>query len=435
MMTMKRFVPVLLFCFSVSSFAQNNMKYSGMMKMTEKIMEIDNENLSCSGEGSYEYYVDREGKRVKNGSYYFINDQEKSKNSLSVAHALMVKGQFVDGRKEGEWTVHYGTETYSIHYLHDQLDGEMVIQYRREPSNRVVCSFREDQFRGPFKCDGFVWVLSGQFDDDGFADGTWTLTPKDKRPYSYTYVFSNGAYVKSFMYDDSTGENTPLKEDDGTLGRPDIFGPLALKNYDNVFYIGSYLYNLGFHSVFGPFLSEDKLPFETVGRSWGYPAYDVRKSMAQKAVREQEELRIMEQRRREDEELMREKQPVRFDGNLGEVILAEVLPKLPRISLWKSFVSATDGNTTIFVAVSSKGKVLTAQSGSHESDDERAVLIREEAIKAAKGLDGDSRWIPGDEGQRFYITFHHYATGEVSVQEIRPGSLDSEDIVLEYLPQ
>lgn len=278
-MTMKRFVPVLLLCISVSSFAQNNMKYSGMMKMTERIMKIFNEYLSCSGEGSYEYYVDREGKRVKNGNYYFINDQEKAVSGNAnatwsdYAHALMVKGQFVDGRKEGEWTVNNERFTYTIHYYHDQLDGKLFIRSRLDPLVTEVCSFREDFFTGSFKSDGKDWVISGQFDDEGFADGAWTMTPKDNRPFSYTYLFSNGAYVNSFMYDDSTGENTPLSE------YPDARG-------QKVSSVSEWLTSLGFPSVFAPFLSEDKLPFETVGRSWGYPAYDVRKSMEQKAVRE-----------------------------------------------------------------------------------------------------------------------------------------------------
>lgn len=115
------------------------------------------------------------------------------------------------------------------------------------------------------------------------------------------------------------------------------------------------------------------------------------------------------------DELLKSQHPVvTYDGNLAEDILQAVLPKLPRVSALKA-LNGAEGTVSIKLTINCNG-YLSAQAVENYSNRwERAQLLVHEAIKAAEDLSGCPKWTPGYEGVSYYIDFHYYPGGRVTI--------------------
>lgn len=388
--------------------------------MTENIMGIS-QDWAKSGEGSYEYYVDNAGKRVKNGKYYFINSTEKaipkgSSNALKYIQSLMVKGQFVDGKKEGLWEVNYDFGSYRINYHNDQLNGVFTITSRLDPTVNVVCHFRDNHFVGDYKCIGYDWLINGQFDDNGFADGTWSLVKKEKYPYTFYYVFANGMYVNSYMYDDSTGEQSELREGNSSVIYHDqsVFGPGSLLDYDVVFYIRDYLSNGAFDYALPPFIYKESRNGARV-RSRNHNSFNIIEYEA-RVAKEDQEREAREKQQQEEWILEREHPYVVYNGNIAEDILNEVRSKLPKVSPLKA-LGGYEGRIWIYLEMDKNGNITATANNTSKWD--RVKLIVDETIKAAEGLSGSPKITPGYRGRNYRFQIHYYPGGKIEAEQLQ----------------
>ena len=219
------------------------------MKMQEPVLQCVHD---ASGTGYYQYYLSGEGKRVKHGKYEFTSD----------GSTATVRGQFKDGKKTGIWTIKYGLAIESLtkdfnygfdillNYCDDLLNGKGRYEafWRGSSFNAnefyvgrigfgdhwiVHCSFKDNHLDGKIQ---FSWparkdlTLSGQFDEEGLAEGVWEYT---EAPISQYFVYKHGIRNKAYQYDDSTGEEEQL-ELKKAKAVEDFFN-------DNNLFIGGYL--------------------------------------------------------------------------------------------------------------------------------------------------------------------------------------------------
>lgn len=422
---LKRLLSSLLLALPFLAVAQESIQtYSGEMKMSENIFDFYNYNVNLHGEGRYDYYLDAEGHRVKHGRYSFINAMEKrvspSSKESDMLGALSIRGQFENGCKVGEWHINFETEKYVIHYKDDLLDGDFTVNKRLNPSFTVKCHFKEGHFVGAYEVDA-DWVIRGQFDDDGLADGVWTVVSVEKSPYSHTYVFSHGRYVRSFMYDDSTGEKVELKEGNPVVIDRDksLFGPNPFfgKNELKVFYLRDYLANPVFQNAQPPFMYKENKN-SVAERSSNHNAYNVpemEKKLAAENARKLEQ--ILEEGRREAEKarLQAEHPFVTYDGSFEQDVLQAMLPNIPKNRGLKA-LSGYDGTVEIKVTVNANGKVSAEAARDYSGRSEQAQTVVREAIKAAESLSLSGKWTPGYEGITNNMTFHYYPSGKVTLE-------------------
>lgn len=420
---MKRLLLLLLFLAPLFSLAQNKIQtYSGEMNMKEKIFTLRSEWNSNPGDGRYEYYTDAKGNRIKHGQYYFINSSEKriqsgDKNEI-MFHNLSVKGRFVDGKKEGVWKINYESEIYTINYRDDKLDGDYTIQSRRSPGNKVQCCFKDNHFTGTFTVTG-AWSITGQFDDEGFADGTWKIRMNRKTPYSFYYVFSHGRYLDSYQYDDSTGEKSKLKKGNSMVSHDEgFFGPINELNF-TVYYIRDYLSIRPFENVTPAFMYKENN--ETLAkRSKNHNDYEY-------SLEEEVELanRLIEQKRNNEklakqkearERFEREHPYVEYAGDFKKVVLDSLKARLPKFSKWDS-INAGKGWIRLSLYVNPNGIVTVEDNPDYSSSPKKTRMIAEEAKRIANETSGSFMWIPGAQGKRISLRINYYPDGRLEYGE------------------
>ena len=253
----------LLSLFFIPSHALEIKTYSGRMSMAETIFRLYNVDLD--GTGSYEYYLDQSGKRIKHGKYSFANSSEQFAKQWGYLGYFTVEGEYSHGQKSGRWRINWDSKKYLIDFKDDKFNGDFIVSSRLDPSYKVVCHFHDNYFTGSYYAEG-EWITKGQFDNDGFVNGIWSVVPKEDRPNSYYFEFYNGGYVRSYGYDDSTGERFELKSEFGGSQMIGIFGPDLLVTYNRKGYISDYLGIDEFRYVQAPFMyvpDSDNYPYRS----------------------------------------------------------------------------------------------------------------------------------------------------------------------------
>lgn len=118
----------------------------------------------------------------------------------------------------------------------------------------------------------------------------------------------------------------------------------------------------------------------------------------------------------EDEQLKAEHPYVEYDGNLAGDILEAVLPKLPKVSALSAALNGADGTVGIKLTINRNGHVSARAANDYSNRTDRAQLIVKEAIKAAEDLSGSPKWVPGYSGVSYYVDFHYYLGGKVTIE-------------------
>ncbi|MBR5177084.1 MAG: hypothetical protein IKW89_14330 [Bacteroidales bacterium] len=119
----------------------------------------------------------------------------------------------------------------------------------------------------------------------------------------------------------------------------------------------------------------------------------------------------------EDERLKAEHPYVKYDGDLADDILQEVLPKLPKVSALKALSSGAEGTVSIKLTINRNGHLSAKAAEDYSNRSDRAQLIVKEAVKAAEGLSGSPKWTPGYAGVTYSVDFHYYIGGKVVVED------------------
>ena len=207
---MKRIIiSTLLILLTVQvSIGQTLKTYSGLYK---------------NGKATYTYYEDENGERVKHGKFTY-NKVDKGIGvgvgvgggmNISYATTISASGNYKNGVKDGTWTYKNKTAGESITFA----DFSAVINYadgRMEGTLNnagIIFQMRNNRITGQVKkikkTRNEDWTLTGQFDEEGFPDGTWTKNYKSYgNLYEDTEKYVHGLLVAKQTKNESTGEIT-----------------------------------------------------------------------------------------------------------------------------------------------------------------------------------------------------------------------------------
>ena len=211
---MKRIIiSTLLILLTVQvSIGQTLKTYSGLYK---------------NGKATYTYYEDENGERVKHGKFTY-NKVDKGIGvgvgggmNISYATTISASGNYKNGVKDGTWTYKNKTAGESITFA----DFSAVINYadgRMEGTLNnagIIFQMRNNRITGQVKkikkTRNEDWTLTGQFDEEGFPDGTWTKNYKSYgNLYEDTEKYVHGLLVAKQTKNESTGEITRYEFND-----------------------------------------------------------------------------------------------------------------------------------------------------------------------------------------------------------------------------
>ena len=200
----------LLFTLSmaaVSSMGQTIKTYSGLYE---------------DGKATYTYYEDENGERVKHGKFTYNKTQKGvgvgvgaiGGASISYTGTDFASGNYKDGIKDGTWTykskvtagkIVFGNFSAVINYVNGHMEGTLNYDGK-------VYQMKNNRITGQVKKSDKDWTISGQFDEGGFPDGTWT---KNYKSYGNIYVdtekYVHGLLIDKQTKNESTGEITRYK--------------------------------------------------------------------------------------------------------------------------------------------------------------------------------------------------------------------------------
>lgn len=218
--------------------AQQIKTYEGALNLPSDLKPLGelysvSSNVSHS-HGSYQYYENADGDRIKHGSFRFLSTQIHYPD-------VLIEGRYSHGKKDGKWTIqrinnkgemvkpHLGTTYnhhcggFTINYKNDFLSGDYLMIgvsdggiYETHYSGNIVngriqgiisfkktktTSIKDNTLAG--ECE-----MSGEIGGDGMPTGVWTVSDKDGIEKVQRRFFRNGALIAIDEMDNSTGERT-----------------------------------------------------------------------------------------------------------------------------------------------------------------------------------------------------------------------------------
>ena len=233
----------LFVCFAIMMAnivsAQNLKKYEGSMKLTEDILSLGKifyDDLESSAGvldeyiGSYQYYEDNYGGRIKQGLYKI-----KIKPYVFLGAHIEISGKYIDGKKDGKWTINHGRdnkiyESLIITFKNNELNGsfEFVDDFYYDnmltTETKLVGTIKDSIIQGDMliterrlkKSTNHpeTQKIQGTIGLDGLPKGMWTLTITGDVDMNQRRFHHNGIVVALDEFDNSTGERnliyTPL---------------------------------------------------------------------------------------------------------------------------------------------------------------------------------------------------------------------------------
>ena len=171
------------------------------------------------GKATYTYYEDENGERVKHGKFAYnkANEGIGVGGGMNIAYstATSASGNYKNGIKDGKWTykdktagggVTFADFSVVINYVNGRMEGTLnnAGELFQMKNNRIT-----GQVKRIKKTRNENWTLSGQFDDDGFPDGTWTKSYQSYgNLYTDTEKYVHGLLIAKQTKNESTGEIT-----------------------------------------------------------------------------------------------------------------------------------------------------------------------------------------------------------------------------------
>ena len=160
------------------------------------------------GKATYTYYEDENGERVKHGRYTY------SRRDIVVG-TYYVTGNYKNNRKDGKWTYKVtgrnSTRTLAIDYANGVMEGCINYTSRGNQeryqmiNNRVIGVVNEKKQASIALPEAYV--LTGQFDNEGFPDGTWVKDyEKDGNRFIDTEKYVHGILIAKQTKNESTGK-------------------------------------------------------------------------------------------------------------------------------------------------------------------------------------------------------------------------------------
>lgn len=171
------------------------------------------------GKATYTYYEDENGERVKHGKFTYSKADKGlgvgGGMAVSYATTMSASGNYKNGMKDGKWTyknktaggsITFADFSADINYVDGRMEGTLsnagvIFQMK---NNRII-----GQVKKVKNTQNENWTMIGQFDEEGFPDGTWT---KNYKSYGNLYVdtekYVHGLLVAKQTINESTGKIT-----------------------------------------------------------------------------------------------------------------------------------------------------------------------------------------------------------------------------------
>lgn len=220
--------------------AQALKKYEGGMKPTPDIIALgkifyDNYDDYM---GSYQYYENNEGSRIKHGTYII--------SMKALWNIVEISGEYNDGEKSGKWTINdyfeYSTlgvkkrlleRSLVISFKNNELNGAFeYVKYNHRNENNTYKLSTKKNVKGALK-DGMIQgklmitsqnlikedvdsntpetqKFQGTLDANGLPTGIWTLSITGVVDMNQHRLYRKGVLVAADEYDDSTGERNMI---------------------------------------------------------------------------------------------------------------------------------------------------------------------------------------------------------------------------------
>jgi len=232
-----------IFAIMVASVAQAQQikTYEGAMnlpselKVLGELYDVSSNDIHC--QGSYQYYENPDGDRIKHDSFNFL--------SIKIGYPdILIDGRYSHGKKDGRWTIrainkngemvkpHMGIAYnqhcggFTINYKNDSLSGDYLLIgtsdggiYETQYSGKIVngriqgkVSFKKTMTLsfGSVKDNSLAneCEMTGEIGSDGMPTGIWTVSDKGGIEKVQRRYFHNGVLVAIDEMDNSTGERT-----------------------------------------------------------------------------------------------------------------------------------------------------------------------------------------------------------------------------------
>ena len=177
-------------------------KYSGKLSEGPAGYYWSGRSLEAvDGMGKYSYFIDG-NERVMHGPYSFSFSTHLSSDGKD---RITVTGYYYNDFKVGTWRLVHKSDSGLIKadlndsYNNDKLSGPFSYVLTSDGFMYAISGqYSLDQLEGPISIvfhEGKAgFSIDGTFDNDGWADGTWTLTDKKSKEQTI-YIYNHGALV------------------------------------------------------------------------------------------------------------------------------------------------------------------------------------------------------------------------------------------------
>ena len=250
---MKLLVFAIINCLVFNCFSQERLMYNGVFKGNNTVGEAEyeyyeNEKFERIFDGVFEYnavlfesgselnlsIVGNYKENKKHGNWkYNLTLNEPSKNYESLISS--VSGEYSNGSFDGEWTFKR-TKVFNISGARNKLiENNEVAEYSK-------ANFSDNKLVGEFIYDNGNFKVEGNFDNDGFFDGTWRVTWEDANtiPHEEIRRYKNGFCYMLIFRDLSTGRII------NTFDRSDLINNIQTTDIlrDSIIFIDEEKYNI-----------------------------------------------------------------------------------------------------------------------------------------------------------------------------------------------
>ena len=218
---MKKAFFIVCFAMLVSNIAsaQKVQRYEGEMRLPADLHEFSGffeGGFDKTGAGSYEYYENEEGDRVKHGKFTASFKRSRFKREIS--------GTYKDGLKNGEWIIrdiitertNYTKHCeMSITFKDNVLNGPCRYIKNDSPNKYTIsCIFENGRLAGNFSMehidkwgkDGVINYINGTIGTNGLPEGIWTIKQKGGIEITQKRLYLYGGLVAAEEQDFSTGD-------------------------------------------------------------------------------------------------------------------------------------------------------------------------------------------------------------------------------------
>ena len=217
---------VLLQVMASAAFAQKKESYTGGMTVPNDIPMIvlqddwDYKPGESYCEANYEYYVNSQGERVKDGKF-----------ELNCSNKCIISGGYKDGKKDGNWTFtkcgqrilksylkenpSYSIKYASFNYVDDVRKGDFTctvcrnkyfVDIEGRTDNDHLVGKSSFVFRSYADPENACLKVDAYFDQDGNPEKEWILESTSGKLAKDYLTYENGVLVKAQHYDESTGQ-------------------------------------------------------------------------------------------------------------------------------------------------------------------------------------------------------------------------------------